>query len=102
MSFADVVIFALIAIVIFLVWERFHYRRRVSKIYDSLTELAADLDSRFEIRSHPALRHMFTLDAILDDSEAKIAAVGEWKRGIGEGAEESVEADRDGSSSSGA
>ena len=100
MTFTDVVIFALIAIVIFLVWERFHYRRRGSRIYDSLTEIAADLDSRFEIRSHPALRHMFTLDAILDDMEIKIVAVADWKRGAVKNAKEPTGSGRGGGSPS--
>lgn len=69
----DVVIVGLVAVVVFLVWERFHYRHRISEIYDSLIGLAQGLDSRFELRSHNELRRLYSLDAILDDIEEKLA-----------------------------
>ncbi len=67
-----VIIVVLVAVVVFLVWERFHYRRRMSDLYDTVIELTAGLDPRFELRSHPALRRYFVIDAILDDLESKL------------------------------
>jgi hypothetical protein len=67
-----VVIVVLLTLVVFLVWERFHYRRRISDLYDTVIELSEGLDPRFELRSHPALRRYFVIDAILDDIESKL------------------------------
>jgi hypothetical protein len=67
-----VVIVVLLTLVFFLVWERFHYRRRISDLYDTVIELCEGLDSRFELRTHPALRRYFVIDAILDDIESKL------------------------------
>jgi len=75
MTFTDGVIFALIAVVIFLLWERFHYRRRISELYDETIELTAQLARRFELRSHPAIRHLFSIDAILDDMADKLRSL---------------------------
>jgi hypothetical protein len=69
----NVFIVVLLTLVIFLVWERFHYRQRISDLYDVIVELTAELDPKFELRSHPALRRYFMLDAILDDMGAKLA-----------------------------
>jgi hypothetical protein len=68
----DVVIVALVAIVVFLVWERFHYRHRVSGIYDTLIDATSGLDPSFELRSHSELRRLYSLDAIIDDIQAKL------------------------------
>jgi len=68
----DVVIFALLAIIVFLVWERFHYRSRISGFYDGLIDLTDGLDPRFELRSHSRLRRLYSLDAIIDDIESKL------------------------------
>ena len=68
----NVFIVVLLTRVIFLVWERCHYRQRISDLYDVIVELTTDLDPRFELRSHPALRRLFMLDAILDDMGAKL------------------------------
>jgi hypothetical protein len=73
----DVVIVGLIAVVVFLVWERFHYRHRISTVYDSLIGLTRGLDPRFELRTHDQLRRLFSLDAILDDMEEKVALLKE-------------------------
>jgi hypothetical protein len=67
-----VVIAVLLTLVVFLVWERFHYRRRISELYDTVIELSDGLDPRFELRSHPALRRYFVIDSILDDIESKL------------------------------
>lgn len=67
-----VVIVVLLTLVVFLVWERFHYRRRISDLYDAVIELSDGLDPRFELRSHPSLRRYFVIDAILDDIESKL------------------------------
>ena len=75
-----VLISLLIAVLIFLVWERFHYRRRISDLYDALIALTTGLDSRFELRSHPALRSYFVIDAILDDMESKLALLAQHQR----------------------
>jgi hypothetical protein len=66
------IIVVLLTFVIFLVWERFHYRRRISDLYDLVIEQTAGLDKRFELRSHPELRRFYKLDAILDDIGAKL------------------------------
>ena len=67
-----VIIVVLLSLVIFLVWERFHYRQRISDLYDEVVRITAALDPRFELRSHPALRRYFALDAIIDDISAKL------------------------------
>ena len=66
------IIVVLLTFVIFLVWERFHYRRRISDLYDAIIELTAGLEKKFELRSHPELRRYFGLDAILDEISAKL------------------------------
>jgi hypothetical protein len=66
------IIVVLLTFVIFLVWERFHYRRRISDLYDLVIERSAGLDKKFELRSHPDLRRYYKLDAILDDMAAKL------------------------------
>ena len=72
----EVVIFGLVAIVVFLIWERFHYRHRVSRVYDSVIGLTTGLDSRFELKSHADLRRLYSLDAIIDDIEKKLELLG--------------------------
>jgi hypothetical protein len=76
-----VVIVVLLGIVVFLLWERFHYRQRISDLYDTVVELAAGLDPRFELRSHPALRRYFVIDAILDDMESKLGLLSDERGG---------------------
>jgi hypothetical protein len=66
------IIVVLMTFVIFLVWERFHYRRRISDVYDVVLELTAGLEKSFELRGHPQLRRYFGLDAILDEISAKL------------------------------
>ena len=65
----------LLGVVIFLLWERSHYKGKINRIYDIVRELATGLEPGFEIRSHPELRRYFTLDSILDDIEAKLERV---------------------------
>lgn len=67
-----IVIVALLTLVVFLVWERFHYRRRISELYDTVIKLTRGLDQRFELRSHPVLRRYYVIDAIIDDIEDKL------------------------------
>ena len=67
-----IVIVLLLGTVVFLLWERFHYRQRISDLYDTVIELTAGLDPRFELRSHPQLRRYFAVDAILDDMGSKL------------------------------
>lgn len=76
-----VVIVMLLGIVVFLLWERFHYRQRISDLYDTVVELTAGLDPRFELRSHPALRRYFVIDAILDDMESKLGLLSDERGG---------------------
>jgi hypothetical protein len=71
-TFTDGVIIALVAVILFLVWERFHYRHRISEVYDRVIGLADGLDARFELRSHGALRRLYSLDAIIDDIQEKL------------------------------
>jgi hypothetical protein len=79
-----VVIVLLLTLVVFLVWERFHYRRRISDLYDTVISLVEGLDPRFELRSHPALRRYFVIDAILDDVESKLDLLSGKQRGVTE------------------
>jgi hypothetical protein len=67
-----IIIVILLTLVVFLIWERFHYRQRISDLYDEVVRMTAGLDPRFELRSHPALRRYFGLDAIVDDILAKL------------------------------
>ncbi len=77
MTVERIVIGLLLAVVLFLVLERLHYRQRVSDLYDTIVELTAGLDPKFEIRSHPELRKFYRLDAILDEMGAKLALLSE-------------------------
>jgi len=76
-----VIIVILLGVVIFLLWERFHYRQRISDLYDTVVGLSAGLDPRFELRSHPALRRYFVIDAILDDMESKLGLLSDERSG---------------------
>lgn len=71
----DLLLVGLIAAVVFLLLERFHYRRRISDLYDLVIDGASGLEPRFELRTHSALRRLYSLDAILDDLTSKIELV---------------------------
>ena len=76
-----VAVVVLLTAVVFLVWERVHYRRRISELYDTVIALTEGLDPRFELRSHPALRRYFVIDAILDDMESKLGLLADGRSG---------------------
>jgi len=91
-----VIIVMLLGVVIFLLWERFHYRQRISDLYDTVVGLSAGLDQRFELRSHPALRRYFVIDAILDDMESKLELLSDERSGATNGALSALDQERTG------